>query len=172
MVKIHIEHVFPDITPKQFFALLVDPVYDNALKPALGVKARDELDRQEDDKTIRRRIRMVPGFPIPSAVKKAIGDKELEYIEESTLHKDALRLEWSVKPNIFPDKVTAKGVVLATAQGSGIRRVIEGEIKVDVFGVGGIIERAVKESVERSYEKASDFTLKWIRDGKLKDLKV
>lgn len=166
MVHIHLEHWFPGITPAQFFALLFDPAYDAELTPVLGVKSRAELDREETDEVIRRHVRMVPGMPIPGAVHKLMGGKELEYLEEAVLNKRTLQMTWSSAPNLFAERVVAKGTVVATAERGGVRRVIDGEITVAVVGLGGLIERLVRENVERSYERASQFTLQWISEGK------
>ena len=170
MVKIHIEHFFPDITPHQFWSLLLNPAFDAQLEGALGVKVRKELERVEDEKTIRRKARVVPGFPVPMIVQKAFGNKELEYLEESTYHRDQQTLEWKSQPNLFPDRVLAKGGVTVKVEGNGVRRVISGDITVNLPGLGGLIEKLVKESVERSYEKASELTRQWIRDGRVKTL--
>jgi hypothetical protein len=169
MVKLNIEHHFPDVTPKQFFDMLMDTRFDEALTPALGVKARQVLERSEDERCIRRKVRIVPGFPLPGPVKKLFGDKELEYLEDTVLHKDRFMIDWSSTPNLFSDRVVAKGQVVVRQEGSGVRRTILGEITVNILGVGGLMERVVRESVERSYDKASQFTLEWIRTGKLKD---
>ena len=172
MVKINIENVFPDITVQQFWGLLLDPAFDKALMPAMGVKERTEFERIDDGKVIRRKVKVIPGFPIPGPVQKLFGDKELEYLEESAFYKDKLVMDWSSKPNMFTEKVKAAGQVLARQEGTSVRRTITGEIAVSILGVGGIMERAVKDNVERSYEKASALTLEWIRQGKHKNLSV
>lgn len=172
MVKIHIEHVFHDITPQQFWGLLLSPDFDRALQPALGVKMRQELERKDEGNTIKRKARVIPGFPIPGAVQKLFGDKELEYLEESTFYRDRQVMDWSSKPNLFAEKVKAAGQVIVKPEGNGVRRTITGEISVDIFGVGRIMEGAVKDNVERSYERASDLTRQWIREGKHKNMTV
>ena len=43
MARLHIENVFPNITPDEFWAILLNADYDKALQPALGVKFRQEL---------------------------------------------------------------------------------------------------------------------------------
>jgi hypothetical protein len=170
MARLHIENFFPDITPDEFWALLLDKTYDRELQPALGVKLRTELERHETDKALRRKIRMIPGFPVPPAVQKVLSNIELEYEEESTFHKDRKMLEWVIRPNILTDRVTARGQVVVKAEGKGVRRTIDGEVTVSMFGVGGIIEKVVLDNTVRSYEAASRLTNEWIKAGRHKTL--
>jgi hypothetical protein len=170
MARLHIENVFPNITPDEFWALLLNAQYDKELQPALGVKLRQELERKEDAQKVWRRIRMIPGFPVPAPVQKVLNNVELEYTEESTFHKDRKVLDWSVKPNVMTDRVVARGQVVVTAEGPNVRRVINGEVTVNIFGVGGVIEKLVKDNTERSYEAATRFTMDYLRAGKHKGI--
>ena len=170
MARLNIESGFSNITPDEFWAILLNADYDKALQPALGVKFRQELERKEDEKKIYRRIRMIPGFPVPAPVQKILSNVELEYLEESTFHKDRKVLDWSVQPNVLSDRVVAKGQVVVVAEGPNVRRTINGEVTVNVFGVGGIVEKLVKDNTERSYENATRFTLDFIRAGKHKGM--
>jgi hypothetical protein len=63
------------------------------------------------------------------------------------------------------DKVDSTGTFRFEPSADGVKRVIEGEIKVKVFGVGGVIERFIVADVEKSYEQAADFTRRWITSG-------
>lgn len=166
MAKILVDHFFHGITPDEFWALLWSKEFDAALEPALGVKFRKELERTEDENSIHRRVRVVPGFPVPAPVQKLFAGEELEYLEESTFHKKSKTMDWDTKPNLFPGKVVARGQVVVTPQGDGVRRVIQGDITVSIFGVGGIIERAVLDSVRKSYENAAVLTREWIHNGR------
>lgn len=167
--RIHIEHTFEGITVPEFWDMLLDPAFDVALQPALGVKLRTILDRQDTPETLKRKVRVVPGFPLPAPVQKVMGGRELEYLEESTFHKARKVLDWKATPGMMADKVRVGGTVQATAVGANsVRRVIEGEVSIDVFGLGGLMEKGVIESVKNSYEKASNMTREWIRAGKHK----
>jgi len=115
---------------------------------------------------------VVPGFPVPGPVQKLFAGKELEYLEESCFYKDRQTMDWKSTPNLFPDKVKAAGEVIVKQEGTGVRRFITGNIDVDIFGVGRILEATVKDGVVKSYEKASEHTRNWIRQGKHKNLTV
>lgn len=166
MARLHIENFFPGITVDQFWGLLLDDAFDRALQPALGVKLRTTLERRETEHALFRRIRMIPGFPVPAPVQKALSNLELEYEEQSTFHKDRKVLDWAIRPNVLTDRVTARGQVVVKPEAGGVRRTIEGEVKVDVFGIGGVVEKLVLENTERSYAAASRLTLEWIKAGK------
>lgn len=170
MARIQIEHVFEDISVEEFWALLFLPAFDQALKPSMGVRERVEMERQETAATIQRKVRVVPGFPLPAPVLKLFEGRELEYVETSTFDKTRRVLDWSAQPNVMPDRIKVSGQVKVVPRGNGVFRTIHGEVKIDVFGLGGFMERGVVESVNRSYEKASTLTREWIRLGKHKNL--
>ncbi|MBI5498240.1 MAG: DUF2505 family protein [Deltaproteobacteria bacterium] len=172
MATLFIEHFFPGITPDEFWAMLLDKQFDRELQPALGVRQREELERKDDGKRLQRRIRMVPGFPAPAAVQKALDNVELEYMEESTYDRERGELHWVITPNVLKERVTARGVVRVRPEGNGVRRTIDGEVTVRLLGLGGLIEKLVKENTVRSYEGASRFTAEFIRQGRHKGLRL
>ena len=97
----------------------------------------------------------------------AIGTSRLVYEQESELTPER-ELRWQVYPAVVPDKVTARGSMVAREVGSGVERVVDGEISVRIPLVGGRIERAIHQSVLDSYERAYEVSLRWLEQRNLK----
>jgi hypothetical protein len=66
----------------------------------------------------------------------------------------------------MPDKVDTRGTLEFSATAGGTKRIVRGEIKVSVFGIGGIVEKFIVADVEKSYGDAAEFTRGWLKKGK------
>ena len=69
---------------------------------------------------------------------------------------------WKTISSLLTDKVDTKGSIAFAERGGAVERVVDGEIKVAIFGLGSIVEKFIVADVEKSYEKAAEFTQKWI----------
>jgi hypothetical protein len=65
------------------------------------------------------------------------------------------------------EKVECAGTIEFRPVDGGVRRLVEGAIKVKLFGVGGMVEKLIVADIERSYVKAAAFTQRWIDEGGL-----
>ena len=63
------------------------------------------------------------------------------------------------------DKITSSGTFSFRADGNGVVRRVDGDVKVAIFGVGGLVERGIIADVEKSYAQAAEFTQRWIDNG-------
>ncbi len=159
-MKLLVRHTFP-CSLDVFWQMFWDEEYDRLVGEAAGVTREMLWDREEGDRR-RWRMRFTPAQELPSLVAKAIGTPKLVYEQESLLDADR-RLHWEVFPAVVPDKVTAKGTMVARAAGAGIERVVEGEVTVRIPIVGSRIERAIHQSVLDSYERTYDVSMRWLK---------
>lgn len=60
------------------------------------------------------------------------------------------------------DKIRSQGTFRIEEAAAGVRRIVEGEISVKIFGVGKAIEGYVVDDIKRSYSEAAEFTRTWI----------
>src|SRR5205823_2756718 len=99
------------------------------------------LERQEDDKILKRRIRYVPKAEMPAVMKKFLSG-EVSYIEETTTHKGKDQMDVKILPSMAADKFQMGGVLRVAAKGPGrCERTFDAEITVKVMMVGGTIEK-------------------------------
>lgn len=164
-MKLLVRHTFP-CSLDVFWQMFWDPDYDRMLGRAAGVSREMLWDRSEG--AVRRwRMKFIPDQELPALVAKAIGTNRLVYEQESELTADRT-LKWEVFPAVVPDKVTAKGSMVARPAGQGVERLVDGEITVRIPLVGGRIERAIHQSVLDSYERAYEVSLRWLDERNLK----
>jgi hypothetical protein len=160
-----ITHDF-DVTPEIYFGKIhFDDEYNRRLHKAMALKEYSVFEKNEDEKELRRKIRVVPERDIPSMLKKIVGDAGLSYTEISTFHKKEYRIDWKVITDIMKDKVDSHGHFLVAPLGQGrCRREVDGVVEVKVFGVGGMVEKLIVENLQDSYEKAAQTTIQFIKE--------
>ena len=103
------------------------------------------------DGRVQRRVRMVPNVQLPAALKKLIGDHEISYDEVSTFDPAKNEVEYFIDSKA-KERVAVQGTIRFLASAGGVRRVIDGEVKAKVFGLGSVIEKLVESEVTKSYE--------------------
>lgn len=155
------EHLIKGITLADFERLFFDEEFNIALCRALKLD-RVLVKREEKDGVIARAVRVGPEREIPAPVAKVLGAVKIEYTEYLDYKFGSYRGTWKTVSSLMTDKVDSSGTFSFRAQGDGVLRLVEGEVKVRVFGLGSIVERFIVADVERSYQNAAQFTEEWI----------
>lgn len=156
-MKLSIEHTFA-ATPAEYADLYFDEPF--SIELCASVKLGRTLLRLDRSAThLVRHVRCEPIRDIPAPVAKMLAGRSFHYVEELDFDLAALRGQWRVVPSLVPDKVEASGtLVFEDAGGGKVKRAVRGDVKVSVFGIGGLVERFVVGEVEKSYDDASTFT--------------
>src|SRR5205823_463628 len=141
-----VENEFP-VSVAAFEALLDSPELPARLVKAMpGVDAIEPLERHEDEREVRRRVRYRPNVDgkIPAFGRAVVKPSMLEWVEESVWDKAAHNYRYRIVPNLpeaWRDRFDSHGRYQLTATTRGVRRLIEGEIHVRVPLVGGLVEK-------------------------------
>jgi hypothetical protein len=129
--------------------------------------SRTVIKYESDDERLERVLRIGPERTLPAPMKKILKSDRLEYEERLSYKWGSLRATWEVIPSVMASKVTATGSIVFKETGSGIVRIADGDIRVKLLGVGGVVEKLVVGDVEKSFVNAGRFTQRWIDDGKV-----
>lgn len=165
-MKFKTDHTFKGITVEEYERLHFNEDFQTALCQA--VKLARRLDKREDDgKHLSRIVTVGPDRDIPPAVAKVLGASRIEYSEHLEYTWGSYAGTWKTISSIMTDKVDAYGSFSFKQTPAGVVRTMEGEVKVKIFGIGGIVEKFVGADIEKSYQQAAEFTQKWIDDGKV-----
>jgi hypothetical protein len=109
--------------------------------PKLG---RPELlERREDGDRVRLRVRYRFTGDISPAARRVIDPAKLSWVEHTDHDLARRRVEFRMAPDHYPDRLRSSGLYSFRPDGSGTRRVTEGELVVRVPLVGGAVERAI-----------------------------
>jgi hypothetical protein len=70
---------------------------------------------------------------------------------------------YTIKLSKLSDKVTIGGKFWVEPRGDKrIERLCDVDISVNIFGVGGVVEKFVEKETRDSYEKATAYTNAWL----------
>lgn len=153
-MKIALSHLFP-CTPLEFFDLLDDPAFE-ALQSRESDMQRDIIEQRVDpDGTRHKKVRCRPNRSVPGFIKPLLGPEGIVYFQVNEAKPAQGLLRWSVEVPAFGERMQVKGTTRILPEGSGCRRIIDGEVTVSVRFIGGQIEKFVAEDVQKSYEKTA-----------------
>jgi hypothetical protein len=161
-MKFRVEHAFSGTSLKAFETLFFDEPFNIALCAALKL-SRTLVSREEKNGTLRRVTQVAAQRDIPAAVAKVLGSNRIEYLETLEYPMGSNRGTWKTVSSLLSDKVDSAGSFSFAANGSQIVRVVDGYVKVKIFGLGTVIERFIVADIEQGYEQAAQFMQDYIR---------
>ncbi|MCK5688224.1 DUF2505 family protein [Myxococcota bacterium] len=164
-MKFKVEHVFEGISLKDYEDLYFEEDFNMKLSSALKME-RELLARDVDNGKIHRESKVAPERSVPAPVAKIIGGDKIEYVEHVDYKFGSNRGIWKTISSVITEKIKSDGNFGFEETPKGIKRWIDGEVKVKIFGVGGMVEKLIVSDIEKSYNDAAKFTQKWIDDAK------
>ena len=163
-MKFHIEDIFDIDRERYENEMFFDPEMNRHINESLKLGPKHLIEEIDNDEILYRKNLFSPKIDIPKSAKKLIRNKGLGYFESSTFYKGKHYANWSIKTEMFPDKITGGGKFLFEEVGNKTRRIVQGEINAKMFGVGEIIERLIIQNLEENYEKITKVTKQWIKE--------
>lgn len=160
-MKLAIDHVFARIQPSEFETLYFDEAFNESLGTHLHMGRKlVRLDRTAN--RIVRHVRFEPAQDPDSPVKQAFGTSRASFLEELDYDTRVRRGEWKTIPNMFEKRVVNEGTIEFAAAPEGTRRLLRGEVKVKLFGFGGVVEKMIAAEIVKSYDATAAFITEWL----------
>lgn len=166
-MKFTIRHPYA-IEPEPFWReVFFDHEYNNKLyREGLQFEAFDIVEETDPpDGRRTRKVRVTPKIDAPAAIRKVLGDS-VSYEEEGRLEvtgPNTPKWQARVLPSKLAEKTTIKASMWLERTGPGQSdRVAEFEIEVKIFGVGGMVEKFLEKTMRESYQKAAEYTNRWL----------
>ena len=162
-MKLAIEHVFAGIQPSEFEALYFDETFNESLGTHLHM-GRMLVRLETTANRIVRHVRFEPApdpnSPVP--IEKAFGTSRASFLEELDYDPRVRRGEWKTIPNMFKERVVNAGTIEFAPAPEGTRRVLRGEVKVKLFGFGGVVEKMIAAEIVKNYDATAAFITDWL----------
>ena len=157
-MRARIENVF-HVTPATFWEVLFfDDEYNNRLYAELGFDAVEVRGVEKLlDGRVRRSIRCEPPVKAPEILKKRIQNK-LAYEEEGFYDPRGPRWDFRTISNVAPESTKIGGSITAEPHEHGMLHIVELDINISVFGLGGLIEKVLEKNIRESYRVTTRFT--------------
>lgn len=144
-----------DFDPATAWGIFESKEFESRLEGATDVVVELIEERMEGAIKVRR-LKYRSKRELPAIVQKALGTKALAWEQHNRMDPSKSQLSWVVKLPVLSDRVNVSGTTTITATPGGSRRVVDGDITVEMRLVGGQIEKAVVAEFERSMLRAVD----------------
>lgn len=143
-----------DCSPQRLWELLEDDE-EVARRLQETTQERRELVEQDTDNGVEHlRIRCVSMREIPAMMQKALGIERLEYERDQRLDRDAGVMNWEVTTPFLTDRVDVTATTRVSATDDGCRRVVEGQVDIQLPLVGKKMEGKLADRI-RDGEQAA-----------------
>lgn len=167
-MKIDTTHTFP-VTPETFWnQVYFNKEFNKTLyEKHINAESYELIEYNETPEEITRKIKVVPEQNAPKVIQKMLSGK-FSYEEEGRFDKKKQVYDFKIVPSVKADKIKVTGRVTAEPAGEGsVRRTISLDLKADIFGIGGQIEKFVGGQIKKGYDESYKFTLDWIKEHNL-----
>lgn len=156
-MRVHKEHRIA-CSAEQLWKVMFDTDFERRMNlEAMEASQYDVLEHSVGGPEWRMRTKMVPKDNMPGFIKKMVGDAFS--MEESIVHKGGTdRASAQIQPSAMRDKVKLRYEVQVVPDGdAACKRIVDFDIEVKIFAVGGQIEKYAAGEIERSLETSARF---------------
>ncbi len=155
-----------------FWRLFLDPEYNEQRhRVGLDFPLYEVLEfEKRPDGSASRRLLLEPRLHIPAMLHKLVGNTARSE-ESGRFDPVQQRFFWQVKMLGLGDKVSLSGENwLEDGASAGVERHVRCSITARVLGLGGFIESFIAKGVRDNYQKAADFTNRWLAERAARSL--
>jgi hypothetical protein len=147
-----------NIPASRYFELMFDPVWDKRLNlEGMHIQSWDLIERSVASPAWLLRSKVTPQDNMPGFIKKLVGGS-FHYEEKRTHHKGSDSGRGEMQPNVMRDKLRMGYHIRVIADGeNACRRIMEWEIEVKLFGVGGQIEKFALAEIEKGTDASARY---------------
>jgi hypothetical protein len=165
-MKFEIEIVTRGIDYPTFRRVYYSEEFNQDVAEAVKLKARTQTEFVAlPDGKERRRVHVVPRVNLPSAFQKLLNGQAVSY-DETTVFDPATRSATFDVASPAGDRVRVSGLARFLEEPDGVRLHFEGEAQVQIFGVGGMIERYIVNEVRARYGVVQRLLQRFIDEGR------
>ena len=148
----------------RFWKLYFDTGFNETLFKALQFPEWTQLELDETESAIVRKVKATPKLDAPAAVGKLLGSS-FGYEETVRFDKAKQTLSFVMRTNVLTDKLRTSGTLACEPRGEGkCVRVVENHVEAKVFGLGGMIESSFEKSFRTGWQQSADFINKWVKE--------
>lgn len=151
-LKFKIVHHF-DVNTETYEALTQDTDLQEYINTLPNLAEREELERIEDERYVRTKVRnFAVGF-IPREVRHLLKPEMLSWIEESVFDKHCHNFKWKITPHYFSNVFKCFGTYTYTDETPArMRREIIGTLSISVPIFGAMIEKYIIAELRKNFE--------------------
>ncbi len=142
----------------RYIELAFDPSFEKRISiEGMGNQACEILSRSVDGPVWTMHSRITPPDNMPAFIKKLVGGGFS--MEDRRSHsKGAMEASGELSPSALRDKVKMGYKLRLVADGDqACRRIMDWEIEVKIFGIGGQVEKFIASEIEKGLDASARF---------------
>jgi uncharacterized protein DUF2505 len=159
-MKVSIDDIF-EIECAKYVALYFDEPFNEHVGQSLHM-GRKLLRLERSNTRIVRHVCYEPAQDPEVPTQQAFGSSKAGFVEELDYDVASRRGTWRTIPSMWAERVRNEGTIEFADVPGGTRRSVRGEVKVKLFGFGGIVERMIVREIEKSYVATTRITREWL----------
>ena len=142
----------------RYIELAFDPSFEKRLSiEGMGNQACETLSRSVDGATWTMHTRISPPDNMPAFIKKLVGGG-FSMEDRRSHNKGAMDASGELLPSALRDKVKMSYKLRLVADGDqACRRIMDWEIEVKIFGIGGQVEKFIAAEIEKGLDASARF---------------
>ena len=155
MTPIDLVHIF-NVSIDEYIKIIFEPAEEeiNDLTELPNVKEREEIERYEDEKIVRTKVRYSAMGFIPPPIRKYLKPHMLSWIEHSTWYKAERCWDWYIEPHFFKEIITCKGKMSLHEDGTQkTKRITSGHLNIRIPVVGQMAENLIVTELKKNFDK-------------------
>jgi hypothetical protein len=140
--------------------------FNREIMKAVNLQERSTQERVVgDDGKERMRMRIVPKITLPGVIQKLLEGHPISYDEITVFDPQARQASFAIE-SLARDTVQVTGQLRFLDEGDGVRFRFEGDARVKVFGLGGLIERFLVGEVKSRYALLEQALQRFVDEGR------
>ena len=145
-------------TPEFYFDKYFDPESRKTRETeGVGSLSWDLIENTQEGGKRRIRAKFVEKLDAPAAIRKIFGETSA-FEEDSVWREGSNVIDMDILPEKMAKKMSLKGRYIVDDQGDGTCKVtLEMEVKVKIFGLGGLIEKMATKEVPHTFGKDAKY---------------
>jgi hypothetical protein len=155
-MKLAVEVVTARVDPERYLRALETAAWNACVMRAQGLRERVVLERStRADGCVHKRLHVVPDLPlsvVPEAYRAQLDHRGLWYDEVTLFDPRTRQTQVHIESPAGP-RLAASGVARLHEHGDGVLLRFEGEVVVDLPGLGGLLEKRIAGEVVRRYHE-------------------
>jgi hypothetical protein len=165
-MKFAVEIVVRGIDYPSFRRIYYSEEFNRDVAEAVKLQERTQVEHVTlPDGRERRRVHIVPRATLPAPFLKLLNGQQITY-DETTIFNPATRSATFSVESPAGETIAVTGVAQFIEEAGAVRLQFDGEAKVKVFGVGGLIERYIIGEVKSRYEHIERLLQKFVDEGR------
>src|SRR5581483_1116557 len=160
-MRFSVEQVLPGPVERVEAALL-DPAFLTLMASLPKLGSPKLLALTENGTTVRRRVRYRFAGDLSPAVTAVVDPAKLTWVEDATVDRVSHRTTFRILPDHYGNRLKCSGTFRLEEVPGGVRRVLDGDLRVSFPLVGGKVERAIVSGLREHAALEADALRDWM----------